>query len=348
MKRILVIEDNVEVRENLSEILELYGYSVEEAVNGKDGVEKALAAPPDLILCDVMMPELDGYGVLKILSQKDSTLGIPFVFLTAKTEREDLRRGMNLGADDYLTKPIYKDELLEVVQQRLAKQERIKRQFSQTSSQFSAFIDEARGQAELKKLSTDHRLRPYAKKEKIFTEGDYPRYLYLVETGKVKLYKTNDLGKEYIINYCQPGEFLGYTPLISGQDEYTFTAAAMEDSELRLIPREDFQKLLNADPNVTSRMIKLLANNVADKEEQLMQLAYDSIRKRVADTLVSIVEKEGTKEFDILREDLAKMVGTAKESVIRTLTDFRESGYIDIIGGRIHIVNLDKLASIPG
>ena len=348
MKRILIIEDNAEVRENLSEILSLYGYSIEEAMNGKEGVEKALAAPPDLILCDVMMPELDVYGVLKILSQKESTLGVPFIFLTAKTEKEDLRRGMNLGADDYLMKPIYKDELLEVVQQRLAKHERLQRQFGQTSNAFTAFIDDARGHAELKKLSTDHRLRSYSRKEKVFTEGDYPRYLYLVEQGKIKLYKTNDFGKEYIINYCQEGDFLGYTPLISGQEAYTFTAAAMEDSELRLVPREDFEKLLSANPNVTSRMIKMLANNVADKEEQLMQLAYDSIRKRVADTLVAIAEKEGSMEFDILREDLAKMVGTAKESVIRTLTDFRESGYIQIVDGRIHILDIAKLGGILG
>jgi DNA-binding response OmpR family regulator len=111
MKRILLIEDNPEVRENLCEILELSGYAVEQADNGKVGVEKALTSPPDLILCDVMMPELDGFGVLQILSKKSATTGVPFIFLTAKTEREDLRRGMNLGADDYLTKPIYKDEL---------------------------------------------------------------------------------------------------------------------------------------------------------------------------------------------------------------------------------------------
>lgn len=348
MKRILIIEDKAEVRENLSEILSLYGYATEEAVNGRDGVEKALAAPPDLILCDVMMPELDGYGVLKILSQKESTMAVPFVFLTAKTEKEDLRRGMNLGADDYLTKPIYKDELLEVVQQRLAKLERIQRQSNHTSAKFAAFIDEARGHAELKKLSTDHRLRAYQRKEKVFADGDYPRYLYLVERGKIKLYKTNDFGKEYIIHYCQPGEFLGYSSLISGHDTYSFSASAMEDSELRLIPREDFKNLLDADLNVASRMIKMLANNVRNKEEQLMQLAYDSIRKRVADTLVGIAEKENAMDFDILREDLAKMVGTAKESVIRTLTDFRESGYIDIIDGRIHMLQKDKLAAIPG
>lgn len=347
MKRILVIEDNPEVRENLTEILELSGYTVEEAENGKAGVEKALTSPPDLILCDVMMPELDGFGVLQILSKKSTTSAVPFIFLTAKTEKEDLRRGMNLGADDYLTKPIYKDELLQVIQHRLEKSDRLRRQFDRTATGLSAFIDEARGHAELRKLSAENRRRDFARKEMIFNEGDYPRYLYFVEKGKIKLFKTNEYGKEYIINYCQPGDFIGYTSLI--QDEaYNFAASAMEDSELRLIPRDDFNKLLHANRDVASHFIKMLANNVVSKEEQLMQLAYDSIRKRVADTLLVIREKEGNDTFDILREDLAKMVGTAKESVIRTLTDFRQSGYIDIQEGTIKILDYKKLANIPG
>ncbi len=348
MKRILVIEDNVEVRENLAEILELSGFVVEEAPDGKVGVEKALAAPPDLILCDVMMPELDGYGVLQILSRKTTTAGVPFIYLTAKTEKDDLRRGMNLGADDYLMKPVYKDELIQVINQRLAKSERLRQQFDRTSSGLNAFIDTARGYAELKKLSAEHRRREYGRKEWIFSEGDYPRYLFFVESGKVKLFKTNDYGKEYIIDYRLPGDFIGYTPLIGEENAYQFAATAMQDSALRLIPREDFHRLLHANRDVASKLIKMLADNVTDKEEQLMQLAYDSIRKRVADTLMAIRDKEGIDEFDILREDLAKMVGTAKESVIRTLTDFRQSGYIDIKDGRIYITDPQKLGAIPG
>lgn len=348
MKRILIIEDNKEVRENLSEILELYGYAVELAADGKEGVKKALDAPPDLVLCDVMMPELDGYGVLQILSQRDRTSGVPFIFLTAKTSREDMRRGMNLGADDYLTKPIYKDELIHVVEQRLSKNEKIKQKYKQNQVGLTAFIDEARGFAELKKLSTDHRLRKFSRKENVFAEADYPRYLYLIESGKVKLYKTNDFGKEYIIDYRQAGDFIGYTSLISVENAYNFSATAMEESSLRLIPREDFHKLLYANTHVASKMIKMLANNVKKKEAQLVQLAYDSIRKRVADMLVTIAHKEGINDFDVLRDDLAKMVGTAKESVIRTLTDFRESGYIDIKNGHIYIKDLEKLADIPG
>ena len=111
MKKILLIEDNPDVRENTSEILSLANYKVTVAENGKIGVELAQQDRPDLIICDIMMPELDGYGVLHILSKKPETANIPFIFLTAKTEKGDIRKGMNLGADDYLTKPFDDTEL---------------------------------------------------------------------------------------------------------------------------------------------------------------------------------------------------------------------------------------------
>src|ERR1017187_3099242 len=97
--KILVIEDNLEVRENMTEILELSNYSVVTVGNGKTGVERALSEHFDLIVCDIMMPVLDGYGVLHLLRKHEETRNIPFIFLTAKTERADLRKGMEMGAD---------------------------------------------------------------------------------------------------------------------------------------------------------------------------------------------------------------------------------------------------------
>src|SRR5690349_4624026 len=127
MKKILLIEDNPEVRENTSEILSLANYDVVVAENGKVGVELAQRERPDLIICDIMMPELDGYGVLHILSKKDDTASIPFIFLTAKTEKTDIRKGMNLGADDYLTKPFDDTELLNAIETRLRKSDILKK-----------------------------------------------------------------------------------------------------------------------------------------------------------------------------------------------------------------------------
>src|ERR671912_165534 len=119
MKKILIIEDNEEVRENTSEILELSNYKVFTAENGKIGVEIAKKEKPDLIVCDIMMPVLDGYGVLHLLGKNEETSGIPFIFLTAKTERGDLRKGMEMGADDYITKPFDEIELLNAIEVRL-------------------------------------------------------------------------------------------------------------------------------------------------------------------------------------------------------------------------------------
>lgn len=342
MKKILVIEDNTEVRENLEEILELYGYEVTTAEDGKIGVEKALAETPDLILCDVMMPRLDGFGVLNILSKRSNTADIPFIFLTAKTEKSDFRRGMNLGADDYITKPFYKDELLAVLETRLKKSDRLRKKFDRTEQGLAAFINEARGYEELRKLSEKRKVKTLKRREILFEEGDYPRYLYFVVRGKLKVFKTNEDGKEYIVSTHKKGEFVGYVDLLQ-DTKYTESAAGMEETEASLIPKEDFISLMHANRDVASQMIKMLANNIADKEQQLLNLAYNSVRKRVAEAIVRLTEKDNKREINILRDDLARIVGTAKESVIRMLTEFKEDGYIQIIDGAIKVVELERL-----
>ena len=121
MKKILLIEDNDDIRNNTAEILELSNYKVIVAENGKTGVEKAIGCNPDLILCDIMMPVLDGYGVMHAIHKNDALKNIPFIFLTAKSERSDFRKGMELGADDYITKPFSGTELLNAVDSRLKK-----------------------------------------------------------------------------------------------------------------------------------------------------------------------------------------------------------------------------------
>ena len=122
MKQILVIEGEPEMRRNLATILRLEKFHPVVAENGRIGVELARREKPDLILCDVMMPEMDGYGVIAVLRANESTVAIPFIFLTAKGEKPDIRAGMNLGADDYLTKPVAKADLLAAIRSRLARQ----------------------------------------------------------------------------------------------------------------------------------------------------------------------------------------------------------------------------------
>jgi CRP-like cAMP-binding protein len=345
-KKILVIEDNAEVRENLSEILELSGYIPILAEDGTIGVELAMQHRPDLILCDVMMPRLDGFGVLNILSKRHDTSDIPFIFLTAKAEKSDFRRGMNLGADDYITKPFYKDELLAVIETRLRKTAQLRERFDRTEQGLSAFINEARGYETLRELSNERRVKHYKKRETLFEEGDYPRYLYFINSGKVKVFKTNADGKEYIVDICLPGAFVGYVDLIK-ESEYSESAAAMEETEVSLIPKEDFQILLHGDRDVASQLIKMLANHISEQENRLLNLAYNSVRKRVADAILLLSEKEQREGIQILRDDLARIVGTAKESVIRMLTEFKEDGYIDIVDGNILLRDEKKLRSLP-
>ena len=121
MKTILIIEDDTVLRETTAEILELENYKVVTAANGKRGAELGKIIMPDLIICDIMIPELDGYDVLKILSEDEKTKRIPFVFMSAKTEILDIRKGMDLGADDYLTKPVNDQLLISAIESRLAK-----------------------------------------------------------------------------------------------------------------------------------------------------------------------------------------------------------------------------------
>ncbi len=127
MKKILVIEDEAQMRRNLVTILRLERFEPLAAENGKSGLDLARREKPDLILCDVMMPELDGYGVLKELHNDPATMNIPFIFLTARGEKTDLRSGMNLGADDYLIKPVDKADLLRAIWTRLARAEQLAR-----------------------------------------------------------------------------------------------------------------------------------------------------------------------------------------------------------------------------
>jgi len=345
MKKILIIEDNLDVRENLAEILILSGYESVTAENGKVGVAKALETPPDLILCDIMMPELDGYGVLHILSRQAATADVPFLFLTAKAEKEDFRRGMSLGADDYITKPFDDTTLLQTIESRLQKSERLRAASSHDGGSLERFIDEARAMEAIKHLSENREVRHYKKKDSIFKEGDNPRWLYFVESGKVKVYKTSDDGRELIVKVAQQGDFLGFLALFK-EDSYPESAAALEDCSIKLVPKQDFAALVFGNRDVNARFIKMLANHIAEREQQLIELAYNSVRKRVATALAQLSDQSGP-VIHLLREDLASLAGTAKETLIRTLTDFKNEGLLEIKDGVVTVVKGAKLREIP-
>jgi DNA-binding response OmpR family regulator len=347
MKKILLIEDNDDIRNNTAEILELSNYRVIVAENGKTGVEKALEHLPDLIICDIMMPLLDGYGVLHAVHKNDNIKNTPFIFLTARTERSDFRKGMELGADDYITKPFNGTELLNAVDSRLRKNDSLKKDLYPVKSGITDMMDSPSKKDALIVLTEGRNTNKYKKKQTIYSKGNHPNRLYYILSGKVKIFKTNEDGKNLVTDLFCHGDFIGHIALLEGSI-YNDTAEAMEDTELAIIPKEDFEELLNTNTEVAKKIIQLLAKNVSEKEEQLIGLAYNSLRKKVAKSLLLIQSKYNQEEnehfvIDISRESLSTIAGTATESLIRTLSDFRFEKIVEIVDGKITIINQQKL-----
>ena len=177
MKSVLVIDDNLEIRENTAEILDLAGYKIFTAENGKRGVEIALKEKPDVIVCDIMMPELDGYGVLHLIRKNEETEHIPFVFLTAKTERSDFRKGMEMGADDYITKPFEDIELLNAIEIRLKKAAVLDKKYAPSQEGINEFIKDVKNSGLINQLSGQYDVDSYSKKQTLYQETKRPRYL---------------------------------------------------------------------------------------------------------------------------------------------------------------------------
>ena len=346
MKKVLIIEDNEIVRDNTADLLELENYQVQTAENGKIGVEKAKQYKPDIIICDIMMPELDGYGVLQALSKNRSTRSIPFIFLTSKAEKIDMRKGMNLGADDYLTKPFEEYELLEAIQTRLKKNDFLRKEFSKNAEGLSEFLEEASNYMDLESLSKDFDVQNYKKKETIFREGSAVNTLFFVESGTIKTYRTTESGKDFVTGLFKAGDFIGQLSLVTNKGTHIETATVIEDAQVHGIPKTNFMKLLYGNIDVSSKFIDMISNNLIDIQEQLVSMAFATVRQKVAKTLLNLYNKEiltdkEDSSISISREDFAGIIGTATETAIRMLTEFKEEGLITI-GARRRILIQDK------
>jgi DNA-binding response OmpR family regulator len=346
---ILVIDDNKDIRENTAEILDLAGYTTYMADNGKSGVEIALKEKPSLIVCDIMMPELDGYGVLHLIRKNQETAHTPFIFLTAKTERNDFRKGMEMGADDYITKPFEGIELLNAVEIRLKKSAIASQDYDPGFHGLNKFLGDVKGVSLANRLSEKYDTEEYERKQVLYHENKIPRFLFILVKGKVKCFKTNSDGKEYITNLYNDGDFIGYSALLENAN-YDDTAIVIEDAEILAIPKDDFLHMVYNDIGIASKFIHIISKNVKEKEERLLGLAYNSLRKRVATGLVEIMGKFNLKEqimpIEVSREEIAQYVGTATESLIRTLSDFKAEKLIDIRNGKVIVTNTEKLKNL--
>jgi CheY-like chemotaxis protein len=349
MKKILLIEDDTVLRENTAELLELSGFKVVTAANGKIGLAIAKADLPDIIVCDIMMPELNGYGVLETLSRNDATKYIPFIFLSAKTERRDVRKGMDLGADDYIAKPFSEEELVSAIESRLAKTAIL---FDERNSQKNSATKndgEIRTLNDLKNFFDDNgEVFNFRVDEIIYKEGYNSNLIYLILKGVVKSYKLDERGKELTTALFKEDDLFGYTSF-THNIPYQETVRAIKDVELVGISKSELKNVINNNHRVALELLELLNGNITGIKEQLLQMAYSSVNKKTADTLLKFAKKLNTKPEDsikISRNDLASVAGIAKETLIRTISSFKKQGIIEVEGRNIRILDIQKLQNM--
>lgn len=340
MKIILLIDNDETARHSTADLLALAGYTVDTAENGKIGVEKARANPPSLVLCEIALPVLDGYGVLYSFRQSPQLASVPFIFLTERAGRADVRRGMELGADDYLAKPFESSELLGAIAGRFTRFRHLRadEEAPAPSSGPSAFVASQRGN--LLTLIADRKPHPTPRRQIIYAEGDEPTRLYFVQAGRVKTTKTTDAGKELITNFYQAGEFFGYQALLD-RTAYHDSAVAVEDATLLYIPADEFIDLLRQ-PEVSQQLSRLLAGREREREQQLVEMAYSSLRRRVADALLRLHTPDQP-GIQLSRDDLSAVIGTAPESLSRTLSEFRQAGLIELTPNSIRVIQPEGL-----
>ncbi len=348
--KLLLIEDDTVLRENTAELLELCNYTVTTAANGRLGITQALKSIPDLVICDIMMPEIDGYGVLEALAEHPTTKHIPFIFLSAKTEHKEVRKGMDLGADDYLTKPCEEEELLSAISSRLAKAELIKLSSSQEASSAGQEANsKIRNLDQLVNfIQEEGTLEAVEKGETVFATGDRSHYVYLIKSGVIKIFTMDQNGKELITALQKENTFIGLSSILDNDLAHE-SAIALTDSELIKMSKKEFVSVLSENKDVTLDLIHVLADDLWATKEHLLQMAYSSVRKKTAQTILQfaqILNRNTQDPIKISRHDLASVAGIATESLIRTLSTFKKNGWIEIEGRNISILDLDALESL--
>lgn len=349
MKKIVLIESDKGVRENLAEILQMANYEVLAADNSTEGLNLITNKLPDLIICDFMMPGIDGYSILHIISKNPQLAVIPFIFLSKNDVAEDIRKGLEMGADAFLTKPVQVEQLLRIIEMRFTKNEKLRTLYEANEKDIHNFSSDNNGHALVDLIATENKIT-YNKGNSIYNVGNRPVNLFYISSGKVKIYKKAEDGSEFIISILKEGDFFGYNALLEGAS-YSNNAVALEKTELKLIPKNKFLSLMFSDTAIARQFVSLLAENIDEREKQLLQLAYHSLRKRVANTLLYLKEKynnttKGKATFKIARKDFADLTGAAKESVTRALSDFKDEHLIEITAGHIILLNEEKLRTM--
>ncbi len=345
MARILIIEDDVNLRENTQEILEFAGHKVFTAEDGRQGLQLVRKDAVDLILCDIVMPRMDGYQVLKKISSSLKTQRIPFIFLTAKSSPKEIRLGMNLGADDYIVKPFEEKELLAAINSRLMKFSFFKTRKSNTlaTSISLANMEEFRNYF----LQHGDKIK-LAKNELLFKEKQQAAYVFLLTEGIIKTLNIDEYGKELITGMYHQNDFLGIYSF-NRNIAYPEQALVIEPAKLLRLPMSLIQQIFKDNPQLTMELAEDFSEDVIELKEHLLQTAYASVLKKTVNTILEFSEKLhfNKAEFSkISRGDLASIAGISKESFIRCLSTLKQDGLIKLKGKYIEITDLERLKRI--
>ena len=202
-------------------------------------------------------------------------------------------------------------------------------------------------QDEIDHVNAHKNSRYYKKHQSLFLEGSSPRGVYCINEGMVKIFQRGDEGKEQIIRIAKSGEIVGFKSLFN-EVPYQVTAETLEESNICFIGKEDFLDMMDANPVLRKAVIKELSHELSDREDFITNMSQKSVRERLAFTMIILQKIYDKEPINLSREDLANFVGTATETLIRLLKDFKDEGIIEVHTRKITVINLDKLIHIAG
>lgn len=349
MEKILIIGNDV-IRDQISEILEHANYSVFTASNREEGIEIALTNNPDFIICDSIMPGQHGCGLLQLKQKNKAFINIPLIFLSSKDGIMQIGNDLQLCTAGETNKSCEKELQMQRIKYLLAKAAHMTHStpmqlYTQESIPVCFSEIKNRDQQLLKMFDQTGDIILFKKKQIIFLDGTRAHHLYYVKKGKIKAFKNNEDGKELIIGFYGEGDVLGHVALLGGAI-HNHSTKAMENSELLVIGKQEFESIVFHNPFIVARFISLLIQAFNEKNEQLLKVAYNSLRQKVADSLLAVSEKYKTNNITLSRENLAAIAGTATASLIRTLSEFKDEKIIEIKRSIITIVSISKLKKI--
>jgi CRP/FNR family transcriptional regulator len=203
------------------------------------------------------------------------------------------------------------------------------------------------GESEVIDLNHEKMCNYYKKNQPLFVEGSFPRGVFCLNQGKVKVFTRGDEGKEQIIHIAKAGDVIGFRSMFSGEP-YKVSASTLEESNICFIGKDDFLLMMDSNPILRNGIIKELSKELGDRAQFITNMAQKSVRERLAFSLLILEEIYGEEEINLTREDMANFVGTATETLIRLLKDFKEDEIIEIHTRKLQIVNREKLLRIAG